>query len=108
MSGGDYSVTGDNTYAEDSVTPYPITVNISDPADNAGTSPTTLTLDTTADVSEGPNGEDDMTGQGVAVQASEGTAFKAVEVATFNDPISHGGQPDPTSEYTVKINWGDG
>jgi hypothetical protein len=29
-------------------------------------------------------------------------------LATFNDPISHGGQPDPTSEFTVMIDWGDG
>jgi hypothetical protein len=106
---GDYVVSGSHTYAENTVTPYPITVTIVDPPESVGALPATLTLKTTAVVAESPFGDNDLTGHGVPVQGTENVPpAQPVEVATFNDPVSHGGQPDPTSEYTVTINWGDG
>jgi hypothetical protein len=36
------------------------------------------------------------------------TGTTSLTVATFNDPVSHGGTADPPSHYTVSITWGDG
>jgi hypothetical protein len=105
---GDYAVLGSHTYPEDTVTPYPITVTISDPSDFPGVAPVTLTLSSSAFVAEGPFGDNDLTGKGVPVQAAEGVPFQAVPVATFNDPVSHGGAPDPVTEFKATIDWGDG
>src|SRR5438477_569261 len=67
-----------------------------------------MKLTTTATVAESPYGDNDLTGTGTPVQAAEAVPFQAVRVATFNDPVSHGGQPDPASEFTATIDWGDG
>jgi hypothetical protein len=105
---GDYAVLGSHTYAEDSVTPYPVTVTITDPSEDPRIPPAKLVLRTTATVAESPFGDNDLTARPVAVQGEEAVPLKAVRVATFHDPVSHGGPPDPVSEFPVTINWGDG
>ena len=96
-----YTVTGTHTYAEDTITPYTITVTVSstesDDQNAVGT--------TTATVLDcgGPN---DITGSG-SVTAVEGTAFTGT-VVTFTDPYSNGGAASPATTYSAMINWGDG
>ncbi len=98
---GDYAVLGSHTFPEDTVTPYKITVTITD-------SPDTLTLTTRAVVAEGPRGDNDLSGKAAPIRGTEGVPIQGIQLASFHDPVSHGGKPDPASEFKVTIDWGDG
>jgi hypothetical protein len=89
-SGGGFSVSGTNTYAEEGG--YAVAVTIND----AGGS--TVTSAGTASVADAPLGA-----TGVTVQGVEGTRFSAV-VATFADADLAG----TAGDYTATITWGDG
>src|SRR5262249_735207 len=100
---GNYIVRGTHFYAEDSVagTPYPATVTISEPS----TPGQSLTVNSTADVSEGPVGDFDISGKNVALSGIQENQTFTATVATFHDPVSFGGQPDPNSDYQANIDW---
>jgi hypothetical protein len=101
-----YHVMGMHTYAEDSVTPYPITVTIKE----AGV-PGRLVVNSTATIAAADVGPFDLAnGVGVAIttaQAQENVGFTAT-VATFTDPVSFGGTANPVTSFQAMIDWGDG
>jgi hypothetical protein len=90
--GGSFSVSGDHTYADEGA--FTTTVTLTD--DAPGTA--TATATGTANVAEGS-----LTLSSNPISGTEGTAFSG-QVATFSDP----GSPDPASNFSATIDWGDG
>jgi hypothetical protein len=91
LSGSVFTVQGSHTYAEQGSDTISVTVHHeSAPDSNMVTS--------TATVSDPA-----VLAAGVAVSAAEGTAFTGKSVATFTDP----GGPEPVSDYSATIVWGD-
>lgn len=90
-SGGGFDISGTHTYAEDG--PFTATVTITDTADATSVTPTT-----TATVGE----------QSLSISAQNFSvpenSSAIVLVATAKDP----GSPDPGSDFTATIDWGDG
>jgi uncharacterized repeat protein (TIGR01451 family) len=91
VGGNTFTVSDTHTYAEDGN--YTVTTEIIDLADN-----TSATTSSTAAVSE-----DDLSGSTKNLSLTEGSAFSGV-IGGFDD----GSSPDPGSDFTVTINWGDG
>ena len=89
---GTFTVSGSHAYAEDGS--YTITTLLSD--DPPGTASATTTA--TANILEAV-----LSMTGTAIAATEGQTFSGV-VATASDP----GSPDPASDFTASIDWGDG
>jgi hypothetical protein len=89
---GGFDISGTHTYAEDGNPQLLITVQ--DAFDHTG-----ITILGTVTVQESVL---DITAGGVA--ATEGQALTDAVVATFTDP----GSPDPASDFTATIDWGDG
>jgi PKD repeat protein len=90
-AGGGFDVSGTHTYAEDGS--YTVTVLITDAADNTTVAPTT-----TATIGEQLLS---LSAQDFSLPENSATS---VLVATASDP----GSPDPGSDYTATIDWGDG
>jgi uncharacterized repeat protein (TIGR01451 family) len=89
--GNTFAVSDTHTYAEDGN--YTVTTDIIDLADN-----TSARATSTAAVSE-----DDLSGSTNNLSLTEGSAFSGV-IGGFDDASS----PDPGSDFTVTIHWGDG
>jgi hypothetical protein len=89
--GGGFDVSGTHTYAEDGS--YTVTVIITDTADNTSVAPTT-----TATIGEQLLS---LSAQNFSVPEN---STATVLVATASDP----GSPDPGSDFTATIDWGDG
>jgi hypothetical protein len=90
-SSGQMQVTASHAYAEPAT--YPMTVTVNNQAGNTATVNGTATISAAA-----------LTGYANAVQATEGTAFSGVTIATV---VS--GDPDSkASDLTASITWGDG
>jgi PKD repeat protein len=92
-SGGSFTVTGSHTYADEGN--FTIKVTLTD--DAPGTA--TATATSTAAVAEG----DHLTGSGIAITPTEGTAFTGA-VATFADTNAG----NVAGDFTASIDWGDG
>jgi hypothetical protein len=88
---GGFNVSGTHTYAEDGS--LPVDVRIADAVDA-----TNATATSKANVSEFS-----LSITGTPLATTEGQAFSGT-VATFRDP----GSPDPASEFSASIDWGDG
>jgi len=91
--GGNFTVAGIHTYAEDGS--EMVSVAIVDSADL-----TTATAASTATISEGTF----FLLSGGTISATEGTAVTGFQAATFNDP----GSPDTAADFASTIDWGDG
>jgi hypothetical protein len=87
------TVYGAHTYAEDGS--RPVTVSLTE----TGASPGTATAHSAANVAEA---QLSVTGMG-PISTTEGAPV-TVTAATFTDP----GSPDPASQFTASIAWGDG
>jgi PKD repeat protein len=92
-SSSDLTVSGSHTYAEDGS--YNAVVTLSD--DDPGTA--TATANSVVNVEEGFF----ELSAGNSISATEGQSFSGT-LATFSDP----GSPDPASDFTATIDWGDG
>ena len=87
-----YTVTGNNTYAEEGT--HTVSVSISDDGGNTTSATSTATI---ADAAL-------SAASGVAVSATEGADTGLVAVATFKDA----NPGDHSADFTATINWGDG
>jgi hypothetical protein len=94
-SGAILGIYGNHTYTDDSITPFNVTVNVTDKGGS-----TLPTIDSTATISDPLL----IMAGGYKVSAVEGTSTGTQKVATFVDP---GGNAAP-SEYTATVDWGDG
>ena len=92
-TGGTFTVQGSHTYAEQTGSPFPVTVTIHHEA----------APDATA-ISSASVVEDGFAVTGVAVSGFELSALSNVAVATF----THAGGSEPAGDFTATINWGDG
>jgi hypothetical protein len=92
-SDGSYTVSGSNSYAEHGS--YTVTVTITDGDNTANTTTTT----STATIADAP-----LAATALPFTATEGKQLNAVSIATFTD----GDKSASASEYSAKIDWGDG
>jgi len=86
------SVNGSHTWAEESASPYTVTVTVTDSGGNTASVTDAATV-----------GDAALSGSASTVQATEGAAFSGT-VATFNDANS----APSAGDFTVTITWGDG
>jgi hypothetical protein len=89
--GGNFTVSGSNTYAEEGT--FPVSVQIVDAAGSAAT------ISGNAAIADAPL----VAGSSLTVTPTEGGALTAI-VATFTDAGSDG----TSTDYTATITWGDG
>jgi hypothetical protein len=90
-----FGIYGNHTYTDDSITPFDVTVNVTD---KGGSS--LPTIDSTATISDPLL----IMAGGYKVNAVEGTSTGTQTVATFIDP----GGNEPPAGYTATVDWGDG
>jgi Bacterial Ig-like domain (group 3) len=101
---GDYSVSGTHTYPVNTVTPFPITVTISE--NPPALDDQNLVVNSSANVLDAFD-TGDMTGTAIDISATAGVPFSGA-VANFIDPAPYGGTAEPVDQYVATIDWGDG